>query len=173
MSELGSRLGAVLLPALLLVACGRGDTTAETLVDQAIEAGDDRRAAPAPAATAEHTITLETEDGLYTATSGDDLALPRQFPVDVVLPADARVLTSMTLGPAVSVSLRSPRSRGIVFAEFRAAQRAAGWVEFESVEQAPVLTLGLSKDGRRLEADFVAEASGGSTLAISVRPAGG
>lgn len=171
--SLHAALLPVLLPALLLAACGRDGSATDALVDQAIEAGDGRPAgASAVGHAAEHTVTIETEEGLYTATSGDDLPLPAQFPDDVVLPVDARVLTSMTLGPAVSVSLRSPRSLGLVFDEFRAAQHAAGWREVESLEQAAVQTLGFTKDGRQLEADFVAEAGGGSTLAISVRPAG-
>ncbi|MDY0020864.1 hypothetical protein [Arenimonas caeni] len=160
------------LPALLAGACHRdGRNGGGDLVGKAIEAAGEP-GAPAPGVDgARDVVTIETEEGLYTATSGEDLPLPAQFPGDVVLPVDARVLTSMTLGPAVSVSLRSPRSLGLVFDEFRAAQLAAGWREDVALEQAPVQALGFHKDGRRLEANFVAEPGGGTTLAISLRPA--
>ena len=94
-------------------------------------------------------------------------------PADVALPADARILTSMTLGANTSVSLHSPRSLALVFEEFRTAQRAAAWSELEARERPPVQSLGFRKDGRRLEADFVAEPGGGTTVAVSVRSSGG
>lgn len=166
-------LTTLLLPAVLAGACARDGGRGDALVEQAIEAGGTAAESGTRRRGVEDIVTIETEGGLYTAASGEDLPLPAQFPADVVLPVDARVLTSMTLGPAVSVSLRSPRSLGLVFDEFRAAQAAAGWREHEALEQAPVQALGFHKDGRHLEANFVAEPGGGTTLAVSLRPAGG
>lgn len=166
-------LMAVLLPALLATACGRDEARNSALVERAIEATGEP-VAPAGEAPAidEHIVTLETEDGLYTATSGDDLALPPGFPDDVQLPADARVQAYTTLGEAVSVGLHSPRSASLLFDEFRAAQRARGWQEAEAIELAPVQSLGLRKDSRLLEATFTAEADGGTAVSLALRPAG-
>ena len=162
---------AILLPALLVLACAREEAAGpDPLVEQAIEASAGPDAPAANAGNGQETITIETEDGLYTATSGDDLPRPPGFPADVALPADARILTSMTLGANASISLHSPRSAALVFDEFRRAQRAAGWRELEAREQAPVQSLGFEKQGRHLEADFVAEPGGGTTVAVSVRP---
>lgn len=171
MSRNLATLLALLAPALLASACGRdGNGGTDALVEQAIEASSEPASRTGGNGGIADVVTIETEEGLYTATSGEDLPLPDQFPGDVALPVDARVLTSMTLGPALSVSLRSPRSLPLVFDEFRAAQRAAGWREAEAIEGSAVQALGFTKDGRHLEANFVAEPTGGTTLAISLRP---
>lgn|GEM_PF-4767353 len=162
-------LPTLLLPVLLATACGRDEPRGNALVERAIEATGEPVAPAGEAPDDEHIVTLETEDGLYTATSGDDLALPPNFPEDVVLPADVRVLAYSTFGDAVSVSLHSPRSPDLVFEEFRAAQRTSGWIEAEAMVKAPVLALGLQKGLRGVEATFAGEPGGGTALSVSVR----
>lgn len=163
-----------ILLALLATGCVRDEPRGRDLVERAIEASGEPVAAVAEApAQDEHIVTLETEDGLYTATVGDDLPLPPGFPADVSLPADARVQASTTRGPAISVSLHSPRSADPVFEGFRDAQREAGWREDEAIEQAPVRSLGLRKDARLLEATFTTEPDGGTAVSLTLRPASG
>lgn len=164
------RLPAAALAAVLLAACGKAqDKANETLVEKAIEASSGQHA-EVQVEDGQQTVTIETEDGTYVATSGDDVRLPDGFPADVRLPEDGRLITVMSLGGAVSVSLRSPRAAPLVFAEFRQAQAAQGWAEASVLEQAPIYVAGFGKDDRRMEANFVAEADGGTTLAVTVQP---
>ena len=163
---------ALVFVLALAPACGREPSRAEVLVERALEASGTPVARPLPPPAGEKIVTVETEDGLYTATSGEDLPLPAGFPGDVALPADGRVQVSTTLGEAMSVTLHSPRSPEPVFEEFRAAQRAAGWREAEVSERSPVQALGLSKNGRLLQATFATEPDGGTAVSLSVQPAG-
>ncbi|KFN52041.1 hypothetical protein N790_03670 [Arenimonas malthae CC-JY-1] len=164
------RLLAAALAAVLLAACGKAEEKAdETLVEKAIEASSGQHA-EVDIADGQQTVTIETEEGTYVATSGDDVRLPDTFPADVRLPEDGRLVTAMSLGEAVSVSQRSPRAAALVFAEFRQAQVAQGWTESAVLEQAPIYVAGFTKDQRRMEANFVAEADGGTTLAVTVQP---
>ncbi|OHE80861.1 MAG: hypothetical protein A2X76_12445 [Lysobacterales bacterium GWF1_69_6] len=164
------RLLTVALAAALLAACGKAEEKAEeTLVEKAIEASSGQHA-EVDIANGQQTVTIETEEGTYVATSGDDVRLPDTFPADVRLPDDGRLITAMSLGDAVSVSQRSPRAAALVFAEFRQAQAAQGWVEDGVLEQAPIYVAGFTKDQRRMEANVVAEADGGTTLAVTVQP---
>ena len=156
------------LVALLCSACGPDpDAASETLVREALQANARQQAGEDPAIAGNHTLTLETEEGLYSATSGDDLPLPATFPGDIVLPRDARVSSVTELGPTISVGAHSPRSLALVFEEFRRAQQAAGWSEASVRADAAVRVTGFDKAGRHLEANFVEEAGGGTTLACN------
>jgi hypothetical protein len=158
--------------ALLAGACTPDpDGASEALVDQALQANARQQAAENQAATGESTLTLETEAGLYSATSGDDLPLPADFPDDVVLPDDARITSSTQLGTTLSLGAHSPRSIDLVFDEFRRAQRGAGWREAAVQDDAAVRVAGFDRTGRHLEANFVEEAGGGTAMAITVGPA--
>lgn len=161
------------LAALLCSACGPDpESASEALVDEALQANARQQAADGGAANGEHTLTLETEAGLYSSTSGDNLPLPDDFPGDVPLPRDASITSATRLGETISLGAHSPRSLGLVFDEFRQAQRAAGWTEAAVQADATVRVAGFDKGGRHLEANFVEEAGGGTTLALTVGPAG-
>ncbi|GAB2665577.1 hypothetical protein [Arenimonas aestuarii] len=167
------RLLPACLAALLCCACGgTPDSAPGTLVEEALEANARQQAADGQAAVGERTLTLETEAGIYRATSGDNLALPEDFPDDVSLPRDASITSATRLGATVSLGVHSPRGLAMVFEEFRKAQRAAGWTEVTVQADATVRVAGFDKDSRHLEADFVEETGGGTTLALTVGPAG-
>lgn len=159
------------LAALLCSGCGSDhESASQALVDQALEANARQQAGEAEASVGERTLTLETEGGLYSAISGNDLTLPEGFPDDIALPADARIVTATELGATASLGLHSPRSLDLVFAEFRRAHRAAGWTETTLQDNAAVHIAGFDKADRHLDAEFVSEASGGTALAITVGP---
>ena len=163
----------LLLP-LLLGACGLHDTGhADALLDQALEANARHRSGVKPAPGAERTLTVETEAGLYTSTTGEDLARPPGFPEDIALPADARILTATHLDGAWSLVLHSPRSLGLVFDDFRGAQHRAGWSVAAVREGAPVHVAGFDKGRQHLEANFMAAPAGGTTLSLTVGPGPG
>lgn len=153
-------------------ACKRGrESASETLVNEALQANARQQAGDTAGEPGERELTLETEAGLYRASSGDDLPLPANFPGDIALPGDGRIVTATELGQTLSLGLHSPRSVDLVFAEFRKTQRAAGWTESTVQGQAPVRIAGFDKAGRHLEANAVEEPEGGSTLTITVGPA--
>ena len=163
---------AACLAVLLCGACDRDRGSAsETLVDEALEANARQQAEDTAGQSHQRELTLETEAGLYRASSGEDLSLPANCPGDVARPGDARIVTATELGDTLSLGLHSPRSTELVFAEFRRAQRAAGWTESTVQDQAPVRIAGFAKAGRYLEANIVQEPDGGSTLTVTVGPA--
>lgn len=163
-----------LLAPLLLGACGLHDTGGtDVLLDQALEANARQRAGATPAPGAERTLTVETQAGLYTSTTGEDLARPPGFPEDIALPGDARILTATHLDGAWSLVLHSPRSVGLVFDDFRGAQHRGGWVVDAVREGAPVRVASFDKGRQHLEANFMAEPAGGTTLSLTVGPGPG
>ncbi|KFL36073.1 hypothetical protein [Arenimonas donghaensis] len=165
----------ILVACLAVLSCGACSrdrhSASETLVDEALEANARQQAEDTAGQARERELTLETEAGLYRASSGDDLPLPAGFPGDITLPADARIVTATELGDTLSLGLHSPRSVELVLAEFRRAQRAAGWTESTMQDQATVRIAGFDKGDRYLEANVVQEPEGGSTLTITVGPA--
>lgn len=150
----------------LLAACG--GPSRDALVERALQA---RPATPPPApAEGQRTVVIETEDGTYVATSGEDVALPEAFPADVRLPADGQVVAAASLGPALTVSLRSPRALALVREDFLAGLGRAGWRRVEGTGDEQLHVVGYAKPGRRLEANLVAEADGSTTLTIGLQP---
>jgi len=156
---------ATLLLALL-AACG--GPSREALVERALQSS---RPTPLPeTAGGQRTVVIETDDGTYVATSGEDVALPPGFPADVRLPADGRVVAAASLGPAVTVSLRSPRALALVRDDFLGALGRSGWRRIEGAADTRQQVVGYAKPGRRLEANLVAEDDGGTTLTIGLQP---
>lgn len=150
----------------LLAACG--GPSRDVLVERALKASP---ATPPPvAAEGQRTVVIETEDGTYVATSGEDVALPEAFPADVRLPADGRVVAAASLGEAITVSLRSPRALALVREDFLGGLGRAGWRQVEVAADEHLQVVGYAKPGRRLEANLVAEADGGTTLTIGLQP---
>ena len=106
------------LPRLLLVAavlsaglaaCGRaGESTAETMAEQALRAQQEAGTAGTGEQDGQRRLDLDTSQGRIEHTVGDDVPMPDDFPRDVVLPQQYVVVSVMRLGPSRSLVLRSP-----------------------------------------------------------------
>ena len=153
--------------SLLLSACGQsGEKAAEALAGQALEAnaGQDR-----DVQIAGQTVTVQTEAGTLRQSSGDDVALPADFPADVSLPETYRVMSVMTMGPVTSVVMEMPESPSHLFASFKSGQAGQGWKETLSMQGTDGSTLGFEKDERSLLVNLGRSGDGGTTVSLSLQ----
>ncbi len=160
---------AALALALVLSACGKSEEkAAETLAEQALEAnaGQD---VDVDIEDDGQTVTIETEQGTLKQTSGDNVALPEDFPTDVTLPADYKLMSVMTMGPVTSVVMEVPQSPSEVFDAFKSGQAGQGWKQTLSMQGADGSMLGFEKEDRSLLVNLGSSESGGTMLSLSLQ----
>lgn len=160
---------AALALALVLSACGKSEEkAAETLAEKALEAnaGQD---VDVDIEDDGQTVTIQTEQGTLKQTSGDNVALPENFPTDITLPADYKVMSVMTMGPVTSVVMEVPEAPSSVFADFKSGQAAQGWKETLSMQGADGSMLGFEKGDRSLLVNLGKSEAGGTMLSLSLQ----
>jgi hypothetical protein len=160
---------AAALATALLAACGQAQEAAsETAAEKAIEASTGQKV-DIDQKDGQRTVTMETEQGTLTASAGENVTLPADFPKDVQLPADAIVVSAMSMGPAMTVALKSKQALAATYEAFRKAQGEAGWKETMSMQSGDGAVLGFEKDGKLVMAHMASD-EGGSTVSITVQP---
>lgn len=160
---------AALALALVLSACGKSEEkAAEALAEQALEtnAGQD---VDVDIEDDGQTVTIQTEQGTLKQSSGDNVALPDDFPTDVTLPDDYKVMSVMTMGPVTSVVMEVPEAPSVVFADIKSGQASQGWKETLSMQGADGSMLGFEKGDRSLLVNLGKSESGGTMLSLSLQ----
>ena len=157
--------------ALGLSACGKSQEQAsETLAEKALEAstGADVDIENEDGV---QRVTARTEQGELVHSTGENVPLPAGFPTDVTLPADYKVVSVMTMGPATSVVLQSAEPASEIFTQLREGQADDGWKESMSMQGADGSMLGFEKDGRTVLFNLRDDIDGQSVVSISLQAA--
>jgi hypothetical protein len=162
---------AVLALALVLSACGKSEEkAAETLAERALEANSGQDVDVDIDSDGDgQTVTIQTEEGTITQSSGDNVALPADFPADIALPAGYKVMSVMTMGPVTSVVLEVPESPSDLFASFKSDQSGQGWKETLAMQGRDGSMLGFEKDDRSLLVNLGRSEDGGTMVSLSLQ----
>ncbi len=162
---------AALALALVLSACGNAEEkAAETLAEKALEANSDQDVdVDIDNDENGQTVTIQTEQGTLKQSSGDNVALPDDFPTDVILPGDYKVMSVMTMGPVTSVVLEVPEATSSVFTDIKSGQANQGWKETLSMQGADGSMLGFEKGDRSLLVNLGKSEAGGTMLSLSLQ----
>jgi hypothetical protein len=162
---------AALALALVLSACGNSeDKAAETLAEKALEANSGQDVdVDIDSDGDSQTVTIQTEEGTIKQSSGENVALPEDFPTDVALPADYKVMSVMTMGPVMSVVMEVPEAPSSVFSEIKSGQATQGWKETLSMQGADGSMLGFEKGDRSLLVNLGKSEAGGTMLSLSLQ----
>lgn len=164
-------LPVALATALLaLTACGKSPS--ERLADAAASA--------AASAASGHKVkierdgdkvTIKSEDGedMMDISSGDGIKLPRDFPDDVYLPSDYKVMTSMKMGQAMVVNLVAPGSLGKMYDQADEKMQAQGWEQTMAMQQgADSRILSYKKPDRSATVSLHAQDDGGVRVGLQI-----
>lgn len=158
------------LALALLAGCGdAGETTAAALAEQARQASNGDAAAVQVDAGG-NVISFQTEDGTLRRSEGDDVALPDDFPADIRLPDDYTLVSVMTMGPAVSLVMRSDQAVPRLYDDFQSRQTGQGWTETLSMKGTGGWMLGFEKGKRGLLVNLSSDVDGKSVVSLSVQP---
>lgn len=160
---------AAALAVALLSACGKAQEAAsEAAAEKAIEASTGQKV-DIDNQNGNQTVNVETGQGTLTASSGENVALPADFPKDVHLPADAALVSVMSMGPTMTVAMKTKQALAATFETFRKAQNSDGWKETMAMQSGDGAILGFEKDGKMVMAHMASE-EGGATVSITVQP---
>lgn len=167
--NLSHPLIAALALALVLSACGRSEEkAAEMLAEEALEANSGQDV-DVDIEDDGQTVTIQTEQGTIKQSSGDNVALPADFPQDITLPDDYKVMSVMTMGPVTSVVMEVPESPAAVFAAIKSDEAGQGWKETLSMQGADGSMLGFEKGNRSLLVNLGKSETGGTMLSLSLQ----
>lgn len=163
-----SSLIAAGVAVALLSGCGKmQEAASEAAAEKAIEATTGKKV-DIQNEDGRQSVTIETDQGTYTSSSGENVALPATFPKDVHLPADAKLTSAMTMGPNLSVTLTSSQALSTTYAAYRKAQAGDGWKETMAMQDATSGLLTMEKGQQTLLTHFAAE-NGATTMVVNVQ----
>jgi hypothetical protein len=149
------------LASLALVACGKspGERAAEAAIEHATgqKANVDAKSGE---------VVLESKDGQQMRISGGDSAkLPVDFPKDVYLPAQYKVLSVMAMQDVMVVQLDVPGELGAMTDASGKKMAADGWKQTMSMQAAEGQHVTMyEKDKRQATVSFADDAEPGVKL---------
>jgi hypothetical protein len=116
-------------------------------------------------------ITMQTEQGAAVMNSGENLALPADFPSDVVLADERKVVSVFAAAGATVLSYTTSGKLADLVAGQDAAMKAKGWTQTMSMNSdAATSMLVFNKDGRDAALAYNADASGMVTVTVQLSP---
>lgn len=161
-------LSSAALAITLLSGCGKfQEAASEAAAEKAIEASTGKKV-DINNEDGRQTVTIESDKGTYTATSGENVSLPATFPKDVHLPSDAKLTSAVTVGPNLSVTLTSQQAIATVYETYRKAQAGDGWTETMAMQDATSGLLALEKGQQMVLTHFAAEGQT-TTMVVNVQ----
>lgn len=114
-------------------------------------------------------ITMQTEQGQATMSAGENVALPADFPKDVVLAKEHKVVSVFTAQGATSMAYTTTAKLADLVAEQDAAMKAEGWTQSMSMNaDAKSSLLAFKKESREVMLAYTADDAGGVTVSVQL-----
>ncbi|MBS0194101.1 MAG: hypothetical protein JSR34_07620 [Proteobacteria bacterium] len=97
--------------------------------------------------------------------AGGNVALPKDFPADVHLPASYTVKTAITAPTGVVLELHTPAAMQAVYADYDAAMKSGGWTEALAMQTSDKESmLNFTKANRNVVVSFNTSSEGGTDV---------
>ncbi len=144
-------LAAIVSSTVLLALAGCGKSLSQSAAEMAIKAASSGKVDITSSGNGDNSqVTIKTDQGVATVTSGGSLGMPKDFPSDVHLPSSAYTVTNvMQMGPSTVITLHSSAAAAALFAEYDSAMKASGWKEVMAVQSSQSTSaLSFQKDDR-------------------------
>lgn len=116
---------------------------------------------------ADDTMTMESEEGTTIFQTGSAAQVPANFPSDVYVPAQAAVLSAITMPDGANVSLRSPDSFAMTITQYAEEMKSQGWATEATMETGESAMYSYAKGERRAHVVLLTD-EGATTINISV-----
>jgi hypothetical protein len=142
-----------------------GEKLSEKIMEKAIEKNNGGKA---DVAIKDGAISVKTAEGEYVGFSGEGAQIPPDFPADVFVPKEAKLLTTVKVPEGFALTLESKQSADQLAAECAAKMKADGWDEQSSLVMAENLlfTYGRKTD-KRTASIMIARGEKGSQMQIT------
>lgn len=116
-------------------------------------------------------ITMQTDQGPTVMSSGENLALPADFPSDVVLADGHKVVSVFKAAGATVLGYTTSAKLPALVAEQDAAMKAKGWTQTMSMNSdAKTSMMVFTKDGRDVALAYAADDADMITVSVQLSP---
>jgi hypothetical protein len=153
-----------------LVAVGGCKRASEKLTEKVMEKAIERnQGGKADVSIKDGAISVKTSEGEYVGfTGGEGTQIPKDFPADVFVPQDAKLLTTVKVPEGFALTLESKISADKLAAECSAKMKAGGWDEQTSMVMAENLMFSYGRKTDNRTATFmIARGDKGSQMQIT------
>ena len=115
-------------------------------------------------------VTIKDDKGNQVQmNTGGNVALPKDFPTDVHLPATYTIKTAMSMSGGSILELHTPTALQAVYAEYDTSMKSGGWTEAMAMQSATDgATLQFTKDKRTAVVVITAHSEGGSDVHLQI-----
>ena len=157
----------VMLAAALIVSLGcrrASESVAEKMVAHAIEKEGGGKA---DVNLHDGKIDIKTKDGEMSMTAGGGAKIPEDFPKDVLVVKNAKILAAIKVPDGFSLSMESKDSVEKLMDQYTAEMKAQGWTTETTMNMGEQMVTSFAKDKRKA-AVMIAKGGEGSQLTITV-----
>jgi hypothetical protein len=157
----------VLVFSLIAVGgCKRAsEKLSEKMMEKAIEKSNGGKA---DVSIKDGAISVKTDKGEYVGFTGEGSQVPKDFPADVFVPQDAKILAAVKVPEGFSLTLESKISADKLAADCAAKMKADGWDEQTSMVMPENLMFSYGRKTDKRTAMFViARGDKGSQVQIT------
>jgi len=168
-------LAAIVSSTVLAALAGCGKSASQGAAEMAIKAASGGKVDITSSSSGDKSqMTVKTDQGVATVSTGGNLGLPKEFPSDVHLPASYTIKNAITVGPTVVLDMHAPAAMQAVYSEYDNTMKAGGWTEamaMQSSDKESVLTF--QKDKRSVIVTVVASTDVGGGTDVHVQSTSG
>lgn len=147
--------------ALILVLSGCGKSADEQALEQAIE---DSTGKPASVEMSDDRFELTTEEGRINIASGEGIAVPDDFPKDILIYTGARVMASMSMPRGQMLTLQTPDSADSVAQAYQGAMPKNGWEQELAMDSPSGRMFSFAREDRQVQVTIAAAGDGEGTM---------
>lgn len=158
----------IVLTAVPLVAVTGCKKASESVAEKIIERSLEQEGGKARVDLQEGKVTIEGKDGTVEVAGGGGATIPPEFPKDVFLLKDAKVLMSLKSPDGVQLMLESKESMSRAAERYAAEMKALGWEEETSVNTAESIMRSYKK-GDREAMVVISKAAEGSQIQVMAK----
>lgn len=114
-------------------------------------------------------VTVQTAEGTATMSSGGDVALPADFPSDVAMADDRKVVSLFTAEGATALSYTTAGALAEVVAAQSDTMKGNGWTQSMSLDADNKSSMrAYSKEGRDVVLAYTADDAGQVTVSVQL-----
>ena len=147
-----SRICMTALVAIGLAAGGGCRKASEKLAEKMIEKSSGGKA---QVSIDGDRISVKTKDGEMETAAGGNATIPADFPKDVLVLKDAKILATTKVPDAFSVQMQSAETVEKLVSRYEAEMKAQGWAQEASYNTGDATILSYSKDKGSRQASVV------------------
>lgn len=150
------------ITALALVGCGK--SASQSAAESAVTVATGGKVQVSQSGDQQQVTVKDGKGGEAKISVGGNVALPKDFPSDVHLPASYTIRSAVTMPQGVVIDLHAPAAMQALYSEYDGTMKSAGWTEamaMQSSQSESVLTF--QKDKRSVVVTIVATSDGGGS----------